>query len=627
MDRLFCIALVSIVLASPPASAQPYFRFFEPVKPPRNIQVIVHRGMATAAPENSAAAVEMCARDYCEWAEIDVRLTKDGRHVVIHDDTVDRTTNGMGRVADLTLDELKKLDAGAWFAKRFAGNRLMTLPELLALAKGKINLYLDCKRIDPKLLVEELIAAGMERQVIVYDSPDVLAKVKTASRGTVPGMTKYHPKTMPFLAFVQNVAPAAVEIDADELNAELCRQFHAVGIKVQAKVLGEKWDNPRVWGQVIAAGVDWLQTDDPAGILFFNARRTLGSFPVKISAHRGANRYAPENTLPAIRAAARLGVDFAEIDIRTTRDGKHVLLHDGTLARTTEGKGSIREMTFEKATTFSAGIWFGKPFRETRVPSFDDGLTALGDKMGVYLDSKDIAPEALIAAIRKYHLEDRHVVYQSANYCDNIRKLDPMVRTLPPFSRLSQLDRIAAIKPYGVDAAWSSLSKEMIAKFHEKGIQVFSDALGTNEKVEEYHKAIHWGIDCIQTDHPLRVLRAIELLTRDDTTSESPGLEGLTGLFLRSSRPADPTHLNADCLAQVLRQDGRVMLNMPDIHNLMFQLWHRILNVHGPTPELLFRPKPNRRFSSIADSASTPQATLCRFSRCGAAANGAVESR
>ena len=146
------------------------------------------------------------------------------------------------------------------------------------------------------------------------------------------------------------------------------------------------------------------------------------------------------------------------------------------------------------------------------MPSFDDGLTSLGDKMGVYLDAEDIAPGALNAAIRHYHLEDRHVVYQSVNYCDNIRKLDPMVRTLPPLRRLYQLDTIAAIKPYGVDAEWSILSKEMIAKCHENGIQVFSDALGENETVEQYHKAIHWGIDCIQTDHPLRVLRAIELL-------------------------------------------------------------------------------------------------------------------
>ena len=505
--------LVFIVLSLAPSfvSAQPHFSFFEPVVPPRPIQVMVHRGLAIAAPENSAASIEMCAQDFCEWAEIDVRLTKDGQHVIIHDDTVNATTNGMGKVSDLTIDELKKLDAGSWFAARFAGNRLMTLPEALAVAKGKVNLYLDCKRIDPKLLVEEVMAAAMERQVIVYGSPAVLAQVKAASMGSVPGMTKYRP-TMDFDAFIKNVAPAAVEIDAPDVTAELCQRFHAAGIKVQAKVLGENWDNPTVWERVIDAGVDWLQTDDPAGILFFNARRRLGKFPVMISCHRGANHYAPENTLPAIREAARLGADFAEIDIRTTRDGQTILMHDGTVNRTTEGKGSVRNLTFEETTALSAGAWFGgKQFRETRVPSFEDGLTALGDKMGVYLDAKDIAPEALDAAIQKHRLSQRHVVYQSVQYCDKLRTLDPTVRTLPPLGGLDELDKVAAIKPYGVDAQWSILSKDMIDECHRRGIKVFSDALGQNENVEQYLKAMEWGIDCIQTDYPLRVLRAIEL--------------------------------------------------------------------------------------------------------------------
>ena len=387
----------------------------------------------------------------------------------------------------------------------------MTLPEALAVAKGKVNLYLDCKRIDPKLLVEEVMAARMERQVIVYDSPAVLAQVKAASKGTVPGMTKYRP-AMDFDVFIKNVAPAAVEIDAPDVTAELCRRFHSAGIKVQAKVLGENWDNPTMWKRVIDAGVDWLQTDDPAGILFFNTRRRLGTFPVMISCHRGANRYAPENTLPAIREAARLGADFAEIDIRTTRDGRTILMHDGTVNRTTNGKGSVRDLTFEKVTALTAGAWFGgKQFRETRVPSFEDGLTALGDKMGVYLDAKDIAPELLIAAIQKHGLSQRHVVYQSVQYCEKLRTLDPTVRTLPPLGRLDELDNVAAIKPYGVDAQWSILSKNMIDECHRRGIKVFSDALGQNENVAQYQKAIKWGIDCIQTDYPLRVLRAIEL--------------------------------------------------------------------------------------------------------------------
>src|SRR5262245_975577 len=294
------LACVVVFAAAAPAVAQPYFTFFEPVRPPRPIQVMAHRGMAMAAPENSLAAVEMCAQDYVEWAEIDVRLTKDGRHVVIHSDTVDGRTDGTGKVAELTFNELKKLDAGAWFARRFRGTRLQSLTEVLTAAKGKVNLYLDCKRIDPELLAKEILAAGMGPQVIVYDRPAVLAKVRAVAGDAVATMTKYRPR-MDFDAFVRNVGPAAVEIDAGDVTAELRRAFHAKGIKVQAKVLGPRWDNPTDWGRVIDSGVDWLQTDDPAGLLFFATRRRLGAFPVMIAYHRGANRDCPESTVPAIR--------------------------------------------------------------------------------------------------------------------------------------------------------------------------------------------------------------------------------------------------------------------------------------------------------------------------------------
>jgi glycerophosphoryl diester phosphodiesterase len=169
-------------------------------------------------------------------------------------------------------------------------------------------------------------------------------------------------------------------------------------------------------------------------------------------------------------------------------------------------------MVFGDVMALSAGSWFGKNFQGARVPSFDDGLMALGDKMGAYFDAKDITPQALIAAIHEYHLEDRHVVYQSLRYCEEIQKLDSGVRTLPPLRRLDQLDAVAAIKPYGVDASWSILSKEVIDRCHKLRIQVFSDALGVSETTDQYQKAIDWRIDCIQTDHPARVLRAIELM-------------------------------------------------------------------------------------------------------------------
>src|SRR5262249_40987676 len=242
-------------------------------------------------------------------------------------------------------------------------------------------------------------------------------------------------------------------------------------------------------------------------------RKRLPRWPVGVAYHRGANRYAPENTLPAIKTAVALGADYVEIDIRTTKDGKFVLMHDSTVDRTTDGNGKVGDLTLDEVRKLDAGGWFGKPFAGTRVPTLDEGLAALGDRTGVYLDAKDIAPEALRAAIAEHGLFDRHVVYQSAEYCARLKKLDARVRPLPPLKAAADLERVAEVKPYGVDAGWRILSKELITVCHGKGIQVFSDALGANEAVGQYRQGMGWGIDVIQTDHPLRVLRAVELET------------------------------------------------------------------------------------------------------------------
>src|SRR5262249_48893172 len=227
--------------------------------------------------------------------------------------------------------------------------------------------YLDCKRVDPTLLVGEVRAVGMERQVIVYDGPAGIAAVRKAGGGTIPTMTKYRPGA-DFDAFVRDVAPNAVEIDASDVTAELCQRFHANGIAVQAKVLGARWDNPETWLKVIAAGVDWLQTDDPGRVLMTAARKRLPRWPVGVAYHRGANRYAPENTLPAIKTAVALGADYVEIDIRTTKDGKFVLMHDSTVDRTTDGNGKVGDLTLDEVRKLDAGGGFGQPVPGTRGP-------------------------------------------------------------------------------------------------------------------------------------------------------------------------------------------------------------------------------------------------------------------
>lgn len=96
-------------------------------------QIIGHRGACAYAPENTLASIRNAAAQGARWVEFDVRLTREGSLVLMHDEDVKRTTNGNGRVVDLTLAELGALDAGAWFGAAFAGERVPTLAETIAL--------------------------------------------------------------------------------------------------------------------------------------------------------------------------------------------------------------------------------------------------------------------------------------------------------------------------------------------------------------------------------------------------------------------------------------------------------------------------------------------------------------
>src|SRR5262249_51077620 len=277
------------------------------------------------------------------------------------------------------------------------GEPLLSLMDCFDLCKDKLNLYLDCKAINPEQLAREITAAGMERQVVVYDDLEHLRRISAASAKKIATMAKWRPNFgLPGFAVTNGLA--AVEVDAPDLTAPISAVFKSAGIKVQAKVLGG-WDNPEMWERVMAAGADWLQTDVPEEVVAHALWRRLPSRPVQISLHRGANRYAPANTIPAFTKAIRIGKDFVEFDVRTTRDGAFFLLHDSKLERTTDGVGSIDQGDSEAVRKLSAGAKFGKPYAGVLIPSLDEFLTATAGKINLYFDAKAISPASLAEAI------------------------------------------------------------------------------------------------------------------------------------------------------------------------------------------------------------------------------------
>src|SRR3984885_1386330 len=113
---------------------------------PKTVLVIAHRGASGHAPENTLAAFKRALALGATFIETDLQLSRDSRFVAIHDDTVNRTTNGQGKVHDLSLSDLRRLDAGSWFGSEYAGERIPTLAEILEFAKKyDVVFYLEMK--------------------------------------------------------------------------------------------------------------------------------------------------------------------------------------------------------------------------------------------------------------------------------------------------------------------------------------------------------------------------------------------------------------------------------------------------------------------------------------------------
>ncbi|MEW4089183.1 glycerophosphodiester phosphodiesterase family protein [Bacillus altitudinis] len=125
--------------------------------------IFAHRGSSSAAPENTIAAFDVAVEQGADYIELDVQMTMDQHVVVIHDDTVDRTTNGNGLVKSYTLDQLKKLDAGSWFDHQYTNERIPTLQEILERYSQRIGILIEIKHPKRQIGIEKAVARIINR--------------------------------------------------------------------------------------------------------------------------------------------------------------------------------------------------------------------------------------------------------------------------------------------------------------------------------------------------------------------------------------------------------------------------------------------------------------------------------
>ncbi|MDR3634302.1 MAG: glycerophosphodiester phosphodiesterase family protein [Isosphaeraceae bacterium] len=201
--------------------------------PAGRVQVMAHGGAREQAPENTAAALERSIADGVDCVAVDVRSSRDGRHVLMHDANLEPTTDGLGPVDGRTLAELKSLDAGSKFARRYAGEKVPSLEEVLTLAKGRVRLDLDCRQVNAAQLVQAVLDAGMESQVVVSADPAVLKAVRAAAGGDRLALV---PKWKPAdgLDAFSDLKPEAVEVDADDVTPDPTPAIHDRGVKDHA---------------------------------------------------------------------------------------------------------------------------------------------------------------------------------------------------------------------------------------------------------------------------------------------------------------------------------------------------------------------------------------------------------
>lgn len=217
----------------------------EMLKPARHTEptaYVCHRGANAFAPENTLEAARICFDQGFDFVEIDVRTSKDGHLVVVHDATLERTTNGIGLVSDHTLDELRALDAGRWYGDSFKGAVLPTLDEVLALARTSGGaLYIEIKQASPREILNAVTAAHMLDRVFFWGSDvDALEWLRAqstdiqlmATRGLYTSVQEAH----------EHYRAQIIEFDVrrDDLNeVEICR---SMGLKSMIYSQTDEWE-------------------------------------------------------------------------------------------------------------------------------------------------------------------------------------------------------------------------------------------------------------------------------------------------------------------------------------------------------------------------------------------------
>ncbi|MEP7258444.1 MAG: glycerophosphodiester phosphodiesterase family protein, partial [Flavitalea sp.] len=229
-----------------------------------------------------------------------------------------------------------------------------------------------------------------------------------------------------------------------------------------------------------------------------------------VIAHRGNHEHAPENTLASVKDAVKAGADYIEIDLRTTKDGRLVLHHDGSVDRMTDGKGKVIDLTFKEIQRLKVLNPDKSDTKTYRIAEFKDVLHACKKKINIYLDFKDADVAETYRQIKDAGMEKQVIVYlnKEAQYKQwrKVAPAMPLMTSLPEAIKTKeQLDFfLGQIQIEALDNIYDSA---MVSIARKHGVAIWLDVESDQENEALWKEAMDKNIHGVQTDHPEELIR------------------------------------------------------------------------------------------------------------------------
>jgi glycerophosphoryl diester phosphodiesterase len=238
--------------------------------------VIAHRGDHTEAPENTLQAYKNAIKNNVDYIEIDLRTTKDSQLVIMHDENLLRMTGVNEKVSNLTLDALKQLRVREKSHPDWGEHTIPTFSEVLKLAKGRVNIYLDFKNASVEKAYQEILQNHMKRSFIVYNNsplqfkqwrmvaPDAPLMVSLPNDAkTAEGLTK----------FIENYHPDLLDGGFEDYTDDLLKIAKQNRINVWPDI--QSFDEEKNWERAVKLNFTGLQTDHPRALIQFLQSKKL----------------------------------------------------------------------------------------------------------------------------------------------------------------------------------------------------------------------------------------------------------------------------------------------------------------------------------------------------------------